>query len=90
MPDKLSVFASEDTKTHQVKLMVLNKTENEQIATTLNLSGGAFANSAKIYQMSTATGAKIQSMPDVPVSSGSITYNFPPYSITLLVIDKSS
>jgi hypothetical protein len=87
-PDKLSVFASEDTKTHQVKLMVLNKTEHEQLATTLNMRGGSVANSAKMYQMSTATGAKIQPMPDMTVSSGSITYNFPPYSITLLVIDE--
>ena len=70
--------------------MVLNKTEHEQLATTLNVGGGSLANSAKIYQMSTATGAKIQPMPDVPVSNGSITYNFPPYSITLLVIDESN
>jgi Glycoside hydrolase family 44 len=92
-PDKLSVYASEDTKTNQVKIMVLNKTRQEQMNTQVALQGGNFQGSAKVYQMSDNTNLKsslsIQAMPDVPISGASLGVSLPPYSITLLVIDKS-
>jgi hypothetical protein len=87
-PDKLAVYASEDTATHQVKIMVLNKAPQEQMATSLAVQGAALGGSAKVYQLSEATNLTIAPQPDVPVSGGSLTYTFPAYSATLLVIDK--
>ena len=87
-PAKLSVFASEDTATHQIKIMVLNKTAREQLATQLALRGGSVGGTAQVYQLSAAISSTIQALPDVPLTGSSLSYGFPPYSITLLVIDK--
>ncbi len=87
-PDKLSVFASEDTKTNQAKIIVINKTEKEQQQAHIELRGGTFQGKAKVYQLGNDTKGAIQALADVQVNSGSIGYKFPPYSITLLVVDK--
>ena len=88
IPEKLTVFVSEDTKTHQLKIMLLNKTPQEQMETQIELQGGDFGGAAKVYQMSDSTHLTIQAMPDVPVNGDGLKVSVPPYSITLLVIDK--
>jgi hypothetical protein len=88
-PDKLAVFASEDSQTRQVKIMVVNKTPGEGLATQLALGGGAVRGPAKVYQLSEATGRVIQAQPDAPLTGATLSYTFPPYSITLLVLDKA-
>lgn len=86
--EKLSIFASEDTKTNQIKIMVLNKTERESMATRLNLRGANLGGSAKVYQLNNAGPSQVQALPDAPLSGSTLSYTFLPYSITLLVIDK--
>ena len=87
--DKLAVYASEDTHSNQLKLMILNKSDREQVAGTINLQGGALANTAKVYGFSNATGLNITQLADAQVNGSSVSYSFAPYSITLLVLDKA-
>jgi len=88
-PDKLAIYASEDSKTHQVKMIVLNKTVQEQMQTQIALQGGTVRGPAKVYQLSDNTDAKIQAMPDAVLSGASLSVSLPPSSITLLVIDEA-
>jgi Glycoside hydrolase family 44 len=88
-PDKLSVYASEDTHTNQIKIIVLNKTPQEQIDTQIGLQGGNFRGPAKVYQMSVNTDLTIKAMPDVTLNGASLNVSSPPSSITLLIIDKT-
>ncbi len=92
-PDKLSVYASEDTKSNQVKIMVLNKTGGDQMNTQIAMQGGNFRGPAKVYQMSDNTDLEsslsIEALPDVSLDGASVNVSLPPYSITLLVIDKA-
>jgi hypothetical protein len=87
VPDKLTVYASKDTTTNQVKLMVLNKSPQEQIKTQINLNGSGSHGSVKIYQMSDSTDLTIKAMPDGTLVDNRISAEFPPSSITLLVMD---
>jgi hypothetical protein len=86
--EKLAVYASEDTHSNQLKVMVLNKSDREQIAGSISLQGGNFASTAKVYGFSNATGLNITPLADAQVSGAKVNYTFPPYSITLLVLDK--
>ena len=86
--DKLAVYASDDTKTNQLKIMVINKEPNEQITTQIQLKGGNFSGPVKVYQLGNNTGLTIQAQADAQVAGSSIRYAFPPYSVTLLVVDR--
>lgn len=86
--DTLAVFASEDTATRQVKLMVLNKSPREAAAAQIALRGGVVGAAARVYQLSEATGRKIQPRPATALTAGTLRYTFPPYSATLLVLDQ--
>ena len=87
--DTVSVFASEDTKTNQVKIIVLNKSPNGPMPSTLNLAGANLKGTAKVYQVSDNTNSSIKQQSDLSLDGSTIKYTFPPYSITLLVIDKA-
>ena len=87
--DTLAVYASEDSRTNQVKIMVLNKSDRDRQATTIDVQGGNIAGAAKVYSLSSAAQLAIQQLPDAALSGSSISYTFAPYSINLLVIDQA-
>ncbi|HUS16770.1 MAG TPA: glycoside hydrolase family 44 protein [Chloroflexia bacterium] len=86
--EKLGVYASEDTQTQQIKIMVLNKTPREQIAAQITVRGGRVGARVNVFQLSAATQSTIQALPDAPINGLRLSYLFPPSSITLLVLDE--
>jgi hypothetical protein len=88
-PNLLSVYASEDTAKKQAKIIVVNKAPNAQSTANITLRGGAFRGPAKVYQLGNDTSGAIKQLADAPLSGSSIKYVFPPYSVTLLVVDKA-
>lgn len=85
--DQLAVYASDDTQTNQTKIVVINKSMTDQMATHIDLQGTTFQGTAKVYQLSQSTNLKIQALPEIGVTDAGLDYTFAPYSITLLVID---
>lgn len=89
VPDKLAVYASEDTHTGQLKLIAINKADREEISASISLQGAGFKGPARVYGLSAATGLAIKPLPDASLSGSSLSYSLPPYSVTLIVVDKA-
>jgi hypothetical protein len=84
-PDTVSAFASRDSKTNAVKVMLLNKQSGTEAPVTLALKNVAARGKVQVYQL-TATN-KIERLPDLTASGTSISLKLPAYSITLLVVE---
>lgn len=84
-PDNLSAFASQDSATGAVKVMVINKITTPANV-SLNIAGFTPGSAASVFQL-TATN-KIEHPADASVSGGAVSLIVPAQSITLLVIPK--
>lgn len=84
-PDTCAAFASEDSKTHQLKIMILNKQPGVSQPVTLNLAGYHAKSSAQEYQLTAAN--RIDKLADVDVKGDSVSLTLPEQSITLLILN---
>jgi Alpha-L-arabinofuranosidase len=87
-PDNLSVFASEDTKSGAVKVMVIAKALSGSTPVTLNLANYTPGATAQVWQLTSANA--IRRLSDVAVSSKKISLSAPAQSVTLVVVPKGS
>ena len=88
-PAELSIYGAIRSSDGALTLVVLNKTTSA-IKTALSLDNFSGAGSAAIYSYSNANLTQITSQGNVPVVSNSLTYSYPAYSATMIVIAPAS
>lgn len=86
-PDMCAAFASEDSQTHQLKIMILNKQTTVSQPVTLNLAGYHAKPSAEEYQLTASN--HIDKLADVGVKGDSVSLTLPEQSITLLILNPT-
>lgn len=84
-PDELASYASQDSKTGTVKVMLINKQLHSAARVTVQLDHITPKSKAALYQLTSAN--KIERLPDVALSGSSVTLTLPTQSITLLVVE---
>jgi hypothetical protein len=87
--DRVSSYASIDSATGELKLMMINKQPTNPAPVSVSLSNFIAAGGAGVFQYSQADTTKINRLADLSGVSGSIDYTLPPYSITLFVLPPS-
>jgi uncharacterized protein (TIGR03437 family) len=87
-PDVLSIFAAQRTDS-ALTVLVLNKTTNA-IADTISLANFNPAETAQVWQYSSANSQAIARQNDLSFNGTTISATFPAYSMTLLVIRQSA
>ncbi len=87
-PDMLSIFAAQRADS-AVTVLVLNKT-TAPITDTVNIANFNPAQTAEVWQYSTAKSTAIARQADLSATGTSFTATFPAYSMTLLVIPQAS
>jgi hypothetical protein len=88
--DKISVYASKDSTTGELKIMAINKQPGNDENTTFNLANFASNGTAKVYRYSQADTSKINQLANLSGIGTSFTYNLTPYSVTLFVLPPST
>jgi hypothetical protein len=83
-PDTLTAFASRDSKTNAVKIMLLNK-QNSDAPVTLSLKNVMPRGKTQVYQLTSAN--KIERLPDLTASGANVSLKLPAQSITLLIVE---
>jgi len=86
---QLSVYASRRTSDGALTLMVINKTTGD-LSSPLSITGLRPNATAHAYQYGQANTAAITTLPDQAIKRGQTSMTFPAYSITELVIPRSS
>jgi hypothetical protein len=82
-PDEVSAFASVRSTDGALTVMVVNKIASSQTI-TINLANFAAANTAQVWQLTSAN--QITQLADAAVASGAISVSLPAQSITLIVV----
>jgi Glycoside hydrolase family 44/Abnormal spindle-like microcephaly-assoc'd, ASPM-SPD-2-Hydin len=88
-PAELALYGAIRSSDGSLTLVVLNKTA-AAISTTLSLGNFNAASSAAIYSYSNADLTQIAPKGNLPVVSNSLTYNYPAYSATMIVVAPGS
>ena len=83
-PDRLSAFASQDSKTGALKVMVISKVLSGNTPVTLDIAGFAPSGRAAVYQLTAEN--RIKSLPAITAKGRRLVYNAPAQSITLFVL----
>jgi len=86
-PDVLSIFAAQRTDS-ALTVLVLNKTTSP-ITDSISLANFNPAETAQVWQYTTANSAAIMRQSDLSSSGTTLNATFPAYSMTLLVIPQS-
>ncbi|MBI4317739.1 MAG: hypothetical protein HY675_04555, partial [Chloroflexi bacterium] len=87
--DKLSAYASKDSATGELKVMLINKMPGTSVNITLNVGNFAMRGTAKVYRYAAASTPQISQLAEVTAGAQSVNGSLPRYSITLLVISPS-
>ena len=85
-PDNVSAFASQDSGSGTVKVMVIAKVLSGSTPVTVSLANFTPKTTAQVYQLSALN--VITRLPDASVSGNALTFSAPAQSITLFVIPK--
>lgn len=83
-PEKVSLFASTDTKTQTLCLMILNKMPYDTAKITLNIKGKQIAEQGQVYLYSEENPKIIRGSTPLEIKEGKAQLTLPPYSITLV------
>lgn len=81
--DQVAAFASIDTSTHSLKVIILSKYPTGITPITVSVCNSPPLETAQVYQWSGA--GLLQPLPDLVAAGSSFTFQAPPYSATLLV-----
>jgi hypothetical protein len=82
-PDQVSAFASVDTATSELKVVVLNKYPSGNTPITMEVLCAPPLETAQVHQW-WGTGS-LELLPDLVSTGTSFTFSAPPYSATLLI-----
>lgn len=86
-PELVSSYASKDSNTGQIKLILLNKSPEKRVHILVKLAGVSSAFPISAYQYSIETLDNSRQLPSAHLATKGISYELPPYSITLLVVN---
>jgi hypothetical protein len=86
---RLSVFGARRTSDGALTVMVVNKTTGD-LTSPLSIAGLRANAAAHVYQYGQANTAAISTLPDQAINRGQTSMTFPAYSITELVIPRTS
>jgi hypothetical protein len=90
-PDDVAVYASRDSKSGDMPLVLINQRTDADIPVTLSLNDVAAAGSGRMYRLSNAQPAAIQAIDNqVTFGNGSATMTLPAESITLMRLNMNS
>jgi hypothetical protein len=84
--EKVSVYASKDSGTGELKVMLVNKMPQARAVVSLDIGNYEVGGAAQVYQYSGSDLGRIRKMPDLAGVGGKLEYALDPYSITLLVL----
>lgn len=87
-PDNLSAFASQDTPTGAVKVVVISKVLSGTTPVAVSLANFTPGTAAQVYQLTSANA--ITRLSDLSVSGTTVNITVPAQSITMLVIPRNS
>ena len=82
-PDEVSAFASIDSETSELKLIVLNKYPSDVTPITINVFNSVPLDTVQVFQWA-GTG-DLQQLPDIITDENSLSFSAPAYSATLFV-----
>jgi hypothetical protein len=85
-PDDLSAFASQDSATGTVKVMVISKVLTGTTPVTVNLANFTPGSTAQVYQFNPSSPTAISHLASIAVTGGSVSLTVPAQSVTLLVV----
>jgi hypothetical protein len=88
-PGELSIYAAQRSSDNAVTILAINKTTGA-LSSAIALANLNLPSTAQVYTYTQATLTSIVHAPDVAITSGSISYNFPSYSAILFVIQPSA
>ena len=84
---KVSAYASRDSRTGQLKVMLINKMPATEAKVALALNADESASRAQVYQYSKQNLQGITRLPDLSVALNQAILTLPSYSITLVVVE---
>jgi hypothetical protein len=84
-PAKVSIYAALRSSDGALTVIVINKTTSA-IQTTLSLTHFPGSSAATVFSYSGDNLKRIAALGKIPVTAGSLSYNFPAYSATVFVI----
>ncbi len=84
--DKASVYASKDSATNALKIMIINKQPSTAYDAVFSLANFNPGSTAKVYRYSQADTTKIIQVADMTLNGTSLSAQVPAYSITLFVV----
>ena len=84
----LSIYAAQRTKDGALTMVVINKT-TAAINTKLTISNFKGSSSAALYSYSGANLKAIKTLGNVSVASNALTYTYPAYSATVIVVAEA-
>ena len=86
---QLSIYAAQRTSDEAVTLMIVNKSPDTDLTSSLNMSGFGPDANAQVYRYSAANLTQIVRQADQPLTQTGFTATYPAYSITLVVLPKT-
>ncbi len=85
-PDSVSAFASIATDAGQLRLLLINKSPEQERDVRLDLRGVDLERDVSVYRY-TGAAQGIQSLPPLRLGGRDMSYEIPPYSMTMLIAD---
>jgi hypothetical protein len=86
--DDIAVYASKDSSTGSMVLMLINKRSDAELPTDIDLAGWTGDTSVSAYRLAGAAPTAIQPLTGVTASSGKLSVRLPASSITLLRVGE--
>ena len=83
-PDLVTAYASIATDSNQLKLLLINKSPENVAKVQIDLAGYDFASEISVFQYSGGSLQAILELPSLTWDGSRISYELPPYSITLM------
>ena len=85
-PDLVAAYASIDSETHQLKLMLINKSPEDSLDVRVRPVNTATCGDARVYRMSEAAPGIVELAP-LQASGGGFLIELAPYSLNMAIVD---
>ena len=86
-PDLVEAYASTDSTTNQLKLMLINKSAELSLDARVAADGAEVASDAQVYRMTEAEGGIVRLPSLRRTAGGGLAVELPPYSMMMLIAD---
>ena len=86
-PDLVAAYASTDSTTNQLKLILINKSAELSLNVRVAADRAEVASDAQVYRMTEAEGGIVRLPPLRTPPSGGLAIQLPPYSLSMMITD---